>query len=155
MKIRDSGRGLVRCLSLAAAAMLALSAAGSQRAEALSLINPGAVPAAKYASNGRPKSVAGMAMAGMAMAGMVAPSVAAASEVAAPRGSVAAGFARAGPGSGITGIIFTGTSTMRRPIITRTGTAGSSGPITVRAASVITASGTMADILCSERHRDG
>jgi hypothetical protein len=84
----------------------------------------------------------------MAMAGMAAASVAAASEVA-------AGFARAGSGSGITGIIFTGTSTMRRPIITRTGAAGSSGPITVRAASVITASGTMADILCSLRHRDG
>jgi hypothetical protein len=93
----------------------------------------------------------------MAMAGMVAPSVAAASEVAAPRGSVAAGFARAGSGSGITGIIFTGTSTMRRPIIIRTGAAGSSGPITVRAASVTTARGTMADILCGdgERHRDG
>jgi hypothetical protein len=91
----------------------------------------------------------------MAMAGMVAPSVAAASEVAAPRGSVAAGFARAGPGSGITGIIFTGTSTMRRPIITRTGAAGSSGPITVRAASVTTATGTMADILCGERDCDG
>ena len=59
MKIRDSGRGLVRCLSLAAAAMLALSAAGSQRAEALSLINPGAVPAAKYASNGLTTEVRG------------------------------------------------------------------------------------------------
>src|SRR4030081_4092821 len=59
MKIRDSGRGLVRCLSLAAAAMLALSAAGSQRAEALSLINPGAVPTANYASNGLTTEVRG------------------------------------------------------------------------------------------------
>src|SRR3981081_3061461 len=59
MKIRYPGRGLVRCLSLAAAAMLALSAAGSQRAEALSLINPGAVPAAKYASNGLTTEVRG------------------------------------------------------------------------------------------------
>jgi hypothetical protein len=59
MKIRDSGRGLVRCLSLAAAAMLALSAAAGQRAEALSLINPGAVPTAKYASNGLTTEVRG------------------------------------------------------------------------------------------------
>src|SRR3977135_4555433 len=59
MKVRYPGRALVRCLSLAAAAMLALSAAGSQRAEALSLINPGAVPAAKYASNGLTTEVRG------------------------------------------------------------------------------------------------
>src|SRR5258706_6618284 len=59
MKIRDSGRGLVRCLALAAAAMLALSAAGSQRAEALSLINPAAMPTAKYASNGLTTEVRG------------------------------------------------------------------------------------------------
>jgi hypothetical protein len=59
MKIRYPGRGLARCLSLAAAAMLALSAAGGQRAEALSLINPGAVPTAKYASNGLTTEVRG------------------------------------------------------------------------------------------------
>ena len=51
MKIPDPRRGLVRCsvraLGLAAAAMLVLSAAAGQRAEALSLINPGAAPAAK------------------------------------------------------------------------------------------------------------
>src|SRR5258705_6088326 len=52
MKISDSGLGLARCLGLAAAAMLALSAAPGERAEALSLINPGAVPTAKYASGG-------------------------------------------------------------------------------------------------------
>jgi hypothetical protein len=47
-------RGLIRrfgsCLGIAAAAVLALSAASIQRAEALSLINPGAVPAAKAVS---------------------------------------------------------------------------------------------------------
>src|SRR5258708_15524025 len=59
MKIRYPGRGLVRCLSLAAAAMLAVSAAASQRAEALSLINPGAVPTAKYASDGLTTEVRG------------------------------------------------------------------------------------------------
>ncbi|HEY2213273.1 MAG TPA: hypothetical protein VGH62_16995 [Bradyrhizobium sp.] len=59
MKIRDSGRGLVRCLALAAAAMLTLSAGGSQRAEALSLINPGAVPTSKYASSGLTNEVRG------------------------------------------------------------------------------------------------
>ena len=52
MKIPDPGRGLVRCLGLAAAAMFALSAIPGERAEALSLINPGAVPTAKYASDG-------------------------------------------------------------------------------------------------------
>ncbi len=110
MKIRDSGRGLVRCLALAAAAMLALSAAGSQRAEALSLINPAAMPTAKYASNGLTTEVRG-------------------------------GHGHGGHGGGV--------------VITRTGAAGSSGPITVRAASVTTATGTMADILCGERDRDG
>ena len=59
MKIPYPGRGLVRCLSLAAAAMLALSATASQRAEALSLINPGAVPTAKYASDGLTTEVRG------------------------------------------------------------------------------------------------
>jgi hypothetical protein len=52
MKIPDRGRGHVRCLGLAAAAILLLSTAASRRAEALSLINPGPVPTAKYASDG-------------------------------------------------------------------------------------------------------
>ena len=59
MKIPDPGRGLVRRLSLAAAAMLALSATPGERAEALSLINPGGVPSAKYASNGLATEVRG------------------------------------------------------------------------------------------------
>ena len=45
MKIPDPGRGAIRgslrSLGLAAAAMLVLTAATGQRAEALSLINPG------------------------------------------------------------------------------------------------------------------
>jgi hypothetical protein len=60
IKIPDPRRGFVRCalrcavrsLGLAAAAMLALSAAPGQRAEALSLSNPGAVSTAKYLSDG-------------------------------------------------------------------------------------------------------
>src|SRR2546423_2183502 len=52
MKIPDPGGGLVRCLGLAAAALFALSAVPGERAEALSLINPGALPTAKYASDG-------------------------------------------------------------------------------------------------------
>src|SRR5260370_33007183 len=59
MKIPDRGRGLVRCLGLAATAMLALSAIPGQRAEALSLINPGVVPTAKYASDGLATEVRG------------------------------------------------------------------------------------------------
>jgi hypothetical protein len=59
MKIPDPGRGLVRCLGLAAAAMLALSATPGERAEALSLINPGGAPSAKYASNGLATEVRG------------------------------------------------------------------------------------------------
>src|SRR6202795_4907154 len=51
LKMPDHGRGLVRCLWLAAAAILLLSAAASDRAEALSLVNPGAVPTAKYVSD--------------------------------------------------------------------------------------------------------
>jgi hypothetical protein len=51
-KIPDPKRGLVRCLGVAAAAMLALSAIAGERAEALSLINPGVAPTAKYASDG-------------------------------------------------------------------------------------------------------
>ena len=50
--IPDPRRGLVRCLGLAALAMLALSAAPSQRAEALSPSNPGAISTAKYLSDG-------------------------------------------------------------------------------------------------------
>lgn len=59
MKIADSGRGLVRCLGLAAAAILLLSAATSQRAEALSLINPGAAATAKQVSDGLTTEVRG------------------------------------------------------------------------------------------------
>src|SRR5258705_5321219 len=59
MKLSDAGPGLARCLGLAAAAMLALSAAPGERAEARSLINPGAVPAAKYASGGLTTEVRG------------------------------------------------------------------------------------------------
>ena len=59
MRIPDSGRGLVRCLGLAAVAILVLSAAASQRAEALSLINPAAAPAAKHAADGLTTEVRG------------------------------------------------------------------------------------------------
>jgi hypothetical protein len=59
MKITDSGRGLVRCLALAAGAILVLSAATSERAEALSLINPGAAHAAKHVSDGLTTEVRG------------------------------------------------------------------------------------------------
>ena len=50
--ISGAARGLVCRAGLAAAAVLALSAATQQRAEALSLASPGLVPAAKYASEG-------------------------------------------------------------------------------------------------------
>src|SRR5450631_2206522 len=59
IKILDPRAGLVRCLGLAAAAVLVLSAAPSQRAQALSLINPGAVPSAKYLSEGLTTEVRG------------------------------------------------------------------------------------------------
>jgi hypothetical protein len=59
MKIPDRGRGIVRCLGLAAAAMLALSAIPGERAEALSLINPAAAPTAKYASGGPATEIRG------------------------------------------------------------------------------------------------
>jgi hypothetical protein len=59
MKIPDSGRGLVRCLALAAGAILVLSAAVSERAEALSLINPGAAHAAKQVSGALTTEVRG------------------------------------------------------------------------------------------------
>jgi hypothetical protein len=45
-------RGFVRCLGLAAVAMLALAVAPSQRAEALSPGNPGAISKVKYLSDG-------------------------------------------------------------------------------------------------------
>lgn len=61
MKGSDPGRyvarGSLRRLGLAAAAMLALTA--GQRAEALSLINPGAAPAAKFVSDGLTTEVRG------------------------------------------------------------------------------------------------
>jgi hypothetical protein len=50
IKIPDARRGIVRSLGFAAAAIFALSAMPSQHAEALSLINPGAMPAARHAS---------------------------------------------------------------------------------------------------------
>jgi hypothetical protein len=59
MRNPDPRRGFVRALGLAAAAMLLLSAAPVQRAEALSLINPAAVPTAKYASEGLTTEVRG------------------------------------------------------------------------------------------------
>jgi hypothetical protein len=57
--LRTSVRSLMRPLGLAAAAMLVLSAAPIQRAEALSLINPGAAPTAKAASGGLTTEVRG------------------------------------------------------------------------------------------------
>ena len=48
--ISGAARSIVCRAGLAAAAVLALSAATQQRAEALSLASPGTVPAAKYAS---------------------------------------------------------------------------------------------------------
>src|ERR1700676_4506749 len=59
MKIPDPGRGLVRCLGLAAVAILVLSAAASQRAEALSLVNPAAAPTAKHIADGLTTEVRG------------------------------------------------------------------------------------------------
>jgi hypothetical protein len=63
IKIPDPRRGIVHCivrsLGLAAAALFALSAIAGQRAEALSLINPGAMPAAKHASEGLTTEVRG------------------------------------------------------------------------------------------------
>ena len=63
MKVPEPGRGVIRgcfrSLALAAAAVLVLTAATSQRAEALSLINPGTAPAAKFASDGLTTEVKG------------------------------------------------------------------------------------------------
>src|SRR6187455_1212571 len=52
MAISDPGRGLVRRLGVTAAALLAFAAASQQRAEALSLASPGAVPSTKFATDG-------------------------------------------------------------------------------------------------------
>jgi hypothetical protein len=52
MTISEPGRGLVRRLGLAAAAVFALAAASQQRAEALSLASPGTAPSVKYAIDG-------------------------------------------------------------------------------------------------------
>jgi hypothetical protein len=52
MSISDPGRGLVRRLGVTAAALVAFAAASPQRAEALSLASPGAVPSVKYATDG-------------------------------------------------------------------------------------------------------
>jgi hypothetical protein len=51
MAISDPGRGFVRRLGIAAAALLAFAAASQQRAEALSLANPGTAPSAKFATD--------------------------------------------------------------------------------------------------------
>lgn len=58
-KIPDLKCGLLRCLGLAAAAVLILSAAPLERAQALSLINPGTVSMAKYASDALTTEVRG------------------------------------------------------------------------------------------------
>jgi len=58
-KVSGAARGLVRCVGLAAAAVLVLSAAPQQRAEALSLASPGTLPVAKYASEGMTIEVRG------------------------------------------------------------------------------------------------
>lgn len=55
----DIGRRIARGFGVAAVAMLALSAFAGQRAEALTLINPGAVPTAKYASEALTTEVRG------------------------------------------------------------------------------------------------
>jgi hypothetical protein len=59
MKIPDPKRVGVRYLSLAAAAILMLSALPDRRAEAMSLINPAAAPAAQHASDGLTTEVRG------------------------------------------------------------------------------------------------
>jgi hypothetical protein len=58
MTIPDPRRAIVRW-GLAAIAIFALSAAPGERAEALSLINPGAAPAAKHVSDGSTIDVRG------------------------------------------------------------------------------------------------
>ena len=115
MKVSDPGRGAIRgsfrSLGLAAAAMLLLTAATGQRAEALSLINPGAVPSAKYASDGLTTEVRGghghggfvaveaaaFAAAEVAASGVAAPPFMAVASTVAARCSAAAVFAPARP----------------------------------------------------------
>jgi hypothetical protein len=58
LKIPDPRRA-IRGVGLAAAAMLLLTATAGQRAQALSLINPGTAPSAKYASDGLTTEVRG------------------------------------------------------------------------------------------------
>ena len=58
-KISGAARGFVRGAGLAAAAMLVLSGAPQQRAEALSLASPATLPVAKYASEGMTIQVRG------------------------------------------------------------------------------------------------
>src|SRR5260370_26035679 len=52
MTTSNLGRGLVRRLGLAAAAILVLAASSQQRAEALSLASPGTAPSTKVATDG-------------------------------------------------------------------------------------------------------
>ena len=59
MKIPNSRRGLVRGIGVAAVTIWALAAMAGQRAEALTLVNPGTVPAVKYASEGLTTEVRG------------------------------------------------------------------------------------------------
>src|SRR5258708_2369922 len=59
MNMTNAGRGLVRRLGLAAGALLVLSAASLERAEALSLASPGMVPVAKSAADGLKAEVRG------------------------------------------------------------------------------------------------
>jgi hypothetical protein len=59
MNMTNPGRGLVRRLGLAAAAIFVLSAVAQQSAEALSLASPGMVPVAKSAADGLKTEVRG------------------------------------------------------------------------------------------------
>jgi hypothetical protein len=52
MTTSNPGRGLIRRLGLAAAAILVLAAGSQQRAEALSLASPGTAPSTKVATDG-------------------------------------------------------------------------------------------------------
>ena len=145
-----------------------------QRAEALSLINPGAAPSAKYASDGLTTEVRGGAAAMAAVFRAAAVAAFAAAEVAASVAVASAAAvwpfmavvsAAAGPCSAAAAtvaapgivrhhhvaprrayFIIATTSARatatRRLIITRAGSAGWSGPITVRARSAAIARGT-------------
>ena len=59
LRISDPRRGFIRGFGLAAAAVLALATLPAERAGALSLINPGAAPAAKQVSDGLTTEVRG------------------------------------------------------------------------------------------------